>query len=208
MDGVIIDSEHLWTEAQIILLRRRNKEYDPNIKPKQIGRSQIEAVTILAQHHGLDEPIEALSRERLDIIRKLYGEVNFMPGFQELLEQAKALDYKRAIATGSPQELFNVVNAKLKLEERVGLCITVDRVMRAKPHPDIFLLAASEIGVAPQQCVVVEDAPNGILAAKAAGMYAIGIAGTVSREQLLQADEIVTNFSEIDLRKLRTYSRT
>ncbi len=205
MDGVILDSEPIWGEAETRLLAKRGKKYDSNIKPKLMGRSQLEAMTILAQHYQLDEPIEALSRERLEIVRSLYAQVNWMPGFLEFLEKVKTTDYKRAIATGTPQEIFNIANERLKLEERIGICITADQIARAKPHPDIFLLAANKLGLEPNTCAVIEDSPNGILAAKAAGMYTIGITTTTPRDQLY-ADEVVDAFAEIDLRRLRNYT--
>ncbi len=74
--------------------------------------------------------------------------------------------------------------------------------LRGKPFPDIFLEAARQINVNPKQCVVVEDTPNGILAAKRAGMYVIGITSTYSEKKLEKADFVISSFSELNLKLL------
>lgn len=68
---------------------------------------------------------------------------------------------------------------------------------RGKPHPDVFLCAAQKIGQEPRNCIVIEDAPKGIAAAKSAGMQAIGITTSVAKEHLTDADMVVAAFAEI-----------
>ena len=80
--------------------------------------------------------------------------------------------------------------------------MTAEDVSRTKPHPDIFLRAAQKLGLDPAECVVVEDAPNGILAAKAAGMRCLAVAQTFAEDKLTGADVVRPAMAEVSLGEL------
>lgn len=119
------------------------------------------------------------------------------PGVAELTTKLKKKNIPIAIVTaGRMERLEKTVDSSFL--ELFNVIITGDKTARGKPYPDPYLLGASKIGYAPKECIVVENAPLGIQAAKAAGAYCIAVASTMRPEHLREADKIVTEFSGIE----------
>jgi sugar-phosphatase len=168
LDGVLVDSQAAimrawhWWGAQNGLAREA-------IEAIPHGRPSHEVIGILAPH--LDAAAEALLVERAEV-EDTEGIVA-LPGAHELF----ALDEPIAVVTSGTLPL---ATARLR---HVGLAVppvlvTPERISRGKPDPEGYLLAASELGVAPSDCIVLEDAPAGIQAGRAAGMHVVGITTT------------------------------
>jgi HAD superfamily hydrolase (TIGR01509 family) len=203
-EGVIVDTEKVWDHGSTELLRRRGKVYDSKrTKPLLTGRSLPEGVRVMQEHYGFDGDPEVLARERLEIVRALFAEVAFMPGFLGFHARVRGR-FKIAVATAMHDELL------APLDLRLGLTRLFDGHVyhlahvggRSKPNPDIFLYAAERLGSPPESCLVLEDAPYGIEAARRAGMACIGLATTYPPEMLTAADRVVRTFDEIDLEDL------
>lgn len=201
-EGIVIDTETIWDKGQAIFLQRRGFVYDrERIKPLLTGRTLAEGVEVMKQAYRFDGDTEALARERADIVRELFmHETTFIDGFLPFFATVRGR-YKTCIATSMDQELLELVDQHLNLsalfENRI---YTLDKVgFRSKPNPDIFLYAAQQLESAPGNCVVIEDAPHGIDAAKRAGMCCIAISTTYDPGKLQQADLIVNAYTEIDL---------
>jgi HAD superfamily hydrolase (TIGR01509 family) len=203
MDGVIIDSEPLWSEAERQLLARRKLTYSEELKPLLMGLDSREAVRILKKHYDLDEPVEDLVHERNQIVRELvqqHGQP--IPHAVELIQQVRDGGVKTVVASSSPYALVELVVVKLGIGPLLDLVLCGDEVSRGKPAPDIYDTAAKTLGVAPECCLVVEDAPNGVRAAKAAGMRCLAITTGASQTELAAADQVVEDFRGLDLLKL------
>jgi HAD superfamily hydrolase (TIGR01509 family) len=203
MDGVVIDSEPLWSEAERQLLTRRNLTYSEELKPLLMGLDSREAVRILIKHYNLDESAEDLVHERNQLVSELiqkHGQP--IPRAIDLIRQARDAGVKTALASSSPYSLVELVVDKLKLGPLLDLVLSGDEVSRGKPAPDIYLAAAKRLGVAPECCLVIEDAPNGVRAAKAAGMCCVAITTGASRAELAAADQVVEDFRGLDLARL------
>ncbi|HNB57914.1 MAG TPA: HAD family phosphatase [bacterium] len=201
-EGIVIDTETIWDKGQAIFLQRRGFVYDrERIKPLLTGRTLAEGVEVMKQAYRFDGDTEALARERADIVRELFmHETTFIDGFLPFFATVRGR-YKTCIATSMDQELLELVDQHLNLsalfENRI---YTLDKVgFRSKPNPDIFLYAAQQLESSPENCVVIEDAPHGIDAAKRAGMRCIAISTTYDPGKLQQADLIVNAYTEIDL---------
>jgi beta-phosphoglucomutase len=201
-EGVVVDSEKLWDRGQEEFLRRRGIAYDrEKIKPLLAGRSMLEGVRILQAHYGFGGNVEALAKERVEIVKTLFAQkTEFIPGFESFYRRLPPT-FKTCIATVMPKELLDIVIAKLALREFFG-----DRIydpesegLPSKPEPDLFLYAAKQLRSSPTSCVVIEDSPNGLEAAKRANMFSIGIATTFKEDQLAQADLVVRSFADIPL---------
>ena len=201
-DGVVIDSEKIWDEAQAEFSRRRGLPYErAKLKPLMAGRSQAEAIEIFKKEYGLSEDAQSLAAERMELVKRGFEEgVEFMSGFREFFQRVRS-DYKTCIATSMPEELLAVVDGRLGLSKLFG-----DRIFsliavgyRSKPNPAIFLHAAKQLNAEPANCLVIEDAPHGVEAARRAGMKCIGLATTFDRQTLSRADRVVNSFAEIDL---------
>lgn len=203
LEGVIINSEPIWEEADTEFLRRRNIAYDiEEVKSMVMGRNLVDGARELQKAYGFEGDPEAMGRERREIARECFKQdVGFMPGFTEFFE-ATASKYPRAIATALERDFLATIDAKLHLSEMFDRHVysIEDIGFISKPNPDIFLCAAKHVGADPAECLVIEDAPNGVAAARAAGMRCAAITNTVSRERLADADQIVDKYSDILLR--------
>ncbi|MFA7238917.1 MAG: HAD family phosphatase [Sulfuricellaceae bacterium] len=201
-EGVIIDTETIWDKGQEEFLRRRGFVYDRSrIKHLLTGTSMQDGVMVLQKEYGFLGNIEAQAEERIAIVRDLFSsEVEFIPGFLEFFLKANQI-YKTSIATAMPSELLNLVDRRLHLSELFsGLVFTLADVnFRAKPNPDLFEYAAKKMEIPTNRCLVIEDAPHGIEAARKAGMKSIALATTYERTMLINsgADWIANSFAEI-----------
>ncbi len=202
-DGVVLDSETVWDRCEMEFLRRRGIAFDlARTKPLITGLGQRAGVLLLQEQYGVEGDPDVLVAERLEIIRGLFErEVRFTAGFPEFFEERVRGRYATCIATSMPEELFAVADRKLGIsrffDSRVYFPTHVGG--RAKPAPDLFLYAAGQLGAPPDRCLVIEDSPRGIEAARRAGMPVIGLATTHERELLREADRVVGSFDEIEL---------
>lgn len=200
-EGVAIDTEPIWDLAQKDLLARRGVAYDRSqVKHLIAGRSSEEGMEVLRQAYRLTEPAADLARERVDLMAALLAsQAAFIPGFLAFYERASAR-YRTALATSMDAHLLAAVDHRLGIRSLFGgRVFTSSDVARAKPWPDLFLLAARSLGVTPPRCIVIEDSPIGIEAARKAGMRSIGITTTFERGRLGAADAIVDRFEDIPL---------
>ena len=201
-EGVVIDTEAIWDKGQEIFLRRRGFVYDrERIKPLLTGRTLAEGAEIMKQAYSFEGDTETLAQERADVVRELFiHETSFINGFLQFYESVRSR-YKTCIATSMDRDLLKFVDQRLNLsalfENRI---YTLDKVgYRSKPNPDIFLYAAQQLGSSPKNCVVIEDAPHGIDAAKSADMWCIAITTTYDPGKLEKADFVVSAYTNIDL---------
>ncbi|MBP6367692.1 MAG: HAD family phosphatase [Nitrosomonas sp.] len=200
-EGIVIDTESIWDKGQEIFLQRRGFVYDrERIKPLLTGRTLAEGVEIMKQAYRFEGDTEALAQERADIVRGLLvHDTCFIEGFLQFYTSVRNR-YKTCIATAMDQNLLKLVDQRLNLSALFENKIyTLDKVgYRSKPNPDIFLYAAQQLGSLPESCVVIEDAPHGIDAAKRAGMRCIAISTTYDAGKLAKADFVVSAYAEID----------
>ena len=202
-DGVVLDSETIWDRCEEEFLRRRGIAFDlARTKPLITGLGQRAGVLLLQEQYGVEGDPDALVAERLEIIRGLFErEVCFTAGFPEFFEERVRGRYATCIATSMPEELFAVADRRLGISHFFGSRVYFPTHVggRAKPAPDLFLYAAGQLGVPPDRCLVIEDSPRGIEAARRAGMASIGLATTHGPELLRQADRVAASFAEIEL---------
>jgi len=204
-EGVVLDTESLWDRGQEVFLRRRGFVYDrERVKPLLTGRTMAEGVIIMQDIYGFEGNIQEQARERVEIVKDLFrNKARFMDGFLEFFSQVRK-EFKVAVATAMDEVILAEVELHLHLDELFsGHVYTLSQVeFRSKPNPDLFLLAARRLNSCPNSCVVIEDAPHGIEAARRAGMHNIGLATTYRPEQLNDADIVVKTFDEIDMARL------
>jgi beta-phosphoglucomutase len=200
-EGVVVDTEKLWDLSQDILLGNRGLVYDRDyLKPRMAGQTLLDGATLMVEYYALSETPVSVASERHTIIHELFEkEINFIRGFQEFMEWVQKTSLKYAIATAMNKTLMKKVESKLGLERYFGEHIyhIEDVGNKSKPAPDVFLLAAEKLAVEPKNCLVIEDAPHGIEAAKRAGMRSAGIVTTFRREFLHEADIIADDFDNI-----------
>lgn len=203
LDGVLLDTEPLYTEATRRIVSRFGRTFDWTVKSRMIGRPALEAAQILIEH--LDLPLDppALLAERAAVLASLLPDAEAMPGARELVGALAARRVPLAVATSSVRALVELELVRHRDWLRpVRVFVTGDdpRLVRGKPAPDIYLLAAADLGAEPACCVAVEDAPAGVEAARAAGMQVVAVPdrALVGREDLsTRATLVVDSLREL-----------
>jgi len=205
MDGVIIDSEPLWSDAEKQLLARRNLPYSPSLKTAMMGRDARGAVGYLIEHYSLADSLGELIEERNQLIAELFKEhLKAIPGALDLVRSVIAAGILTGLVSSSPKPLVELALEKLVTAGLFDLTLSGDQVVRGKPAPDIYITAAEKLGVKPEYCLVLEDAPHGVAAAKDAGMCCLAISTSVSVVELAMADKVVSGFEEVDVQVLQS----
>jgi HAD superfamily hydrolase (TIGR01509 family) len=171
LDGLLVDSETVSGEAMRSFLREYGHEMRPGTLEGALGRRMPEAIALLADsyrlHMPLDDLVAAFDQTRLNALR---GNIVAMPGAVSLLNWVRAAGLRVALATSSFRRHADVSLEEAGLQGRFDVEVTGDEVRHGKPEPDLFLLAATRLGVKPESCLVFEDAPAGLEAAARAGM--------------------------------------
>jgi pseudouridine-5'-monophosphatase len=176
MDGVLLDTERIYTQATQEIVGRWGKVFDWSVKADMIGRPALDSARHLVE--TLDLPIapEEYLREREHLFETLMPMAEARAGARELVEALATAGVAQAVATSSAHRLFEMKTTRHRdwfAAFALVVCGDDPRCRRGKPAPDIFLLAAADLGVRPADCVVVEDAPSGVAAARAAGMQVV-----------------------------------
>ena len=199
-DGVLVDSEPVINAAAIQGL----KEYGVTAQPEDflpyVGAGEDRYIGGVAEKYGL-----AYRTEMKDRVHEIYHaliqeKLRPHPGAVSVLEEMSRRPGKVALASSSDHVKIRAsLDAASIPRDAFDLIVSGEEVPHKKPSPDIYLETARRIGAEPADCVVIEDAVNGVMAAKAAGMVCVAVTNSFSREQLAEAgaDHVVCGLSEI-----------
>ncbi|MGE0128257.1 MAG: HAD family hydrolase [Blastocatellales bacterium] len=196
LDGTLIDSAHYHWEAWQAVMAVENFALTYDEYVADFGKRNDE---ILRGRLGADLPDEFVARVSLakeEAYRRLIRTkgLELLPGAERWLERLKAEGWLQALGTSAPRGNIDAVFAALGIEKFFDVVMSSEEVKAGKPSPDVFLVAAEKMGVAPEACVVIEDAPAGIEAARRAGMKSVGVLSTHSD---LDADWVVLRLTEL-----------
>jgi HAD superfamily hydrolase (TIGR01509 family) len=175
MDGLLIDSEPLWEEAAGDILERYGVSLTPAQYHLHTGLRTREFLTLWFAHFGIaPEHIEESERELVDlVIQKVSAQPKFLPGVPRILEFFRERGFRLGLASSSPMRLIRVVEQIGHLEPYFQVKTSAEFLPHGKPHPEVYLRCAGELGVSPLECIAFEDSFNGMIAAKAARMTCI-----------------------------------
>jgi HAD superfamily hydrolase (TIGR01509 family) len=181
MDGLLVDTEPLWSVAEAELAARHGAVWDAEIKARCIGTALPDAVPMMLDYFGVvhpsDDELDGAQKFLLGRMVELFAtELPLQPGALELVDALRSAGVPTALVSSSYRVLVDAVLAVVG-PHRFEFTLAGDEVSRTKPDPEPYLTAAEALGVPPARCVVFEDAPSGIAAAEAAGCLAIGIPG-------------------------------
>ncbi len=207
VDGVIADTEAVNARVSIKVFADLlgvegvvRKDFEAGL-----GRGAEEYVKAGAKVHGLElteEQIKKTTQLRQEYFLKILSREPLppFPGVLELMDKAmKDKNFRLAIATSGTLEKSRAVLEAAKVPYRKMVYINGDHVKNKKPDPELFLLAAERMGIEPANCVVIEDAPNGIQAAKAAGAKCIAVTNSTNAANLSEADLVCESLEQINL---------
>lgn len=207
VDGLIANTEPLNARVTIRVLEDMFglKGVKPEDFAAGIGRGAEAYTRVGAKAHGLDltdEQVAAAAalRERY-LVEAMHKEgIPIFPGVLELIAAAlQRSDFRLGIATSASGELARAMLEATGVPYRRMVCVDGEQVKRRKPDPEIFLLAARQMGIPPERCVVFEDAPSGVRAAKSAGAKCIAVTNSAPAEALSGADMIVDSLQRASL---------
>jgi HAD superfamily hydrolase (TIGR01509 family) len=204
MDGVLTDSEPLINEAAIAMFKEKGLTVQPDDFIPFIGAGEERYVGGVAEKYNFPLDPAAGKHRTYEIYFDLVPtKLETFPGVLELVETCRNAGLRVAVASSADRNKVAVNLQKIGLPiEAWDAVVSGELVEHKKPAPDIFLLAAKTLGVKPAECVVVEDAANGIQAAKAAGMRTVGVAHTLPAEHLRAADVVRDKISDVKITDL------
>ncbi len=173
MDGVIVESEHLWDQAREELVKEAGGRWGANAQTAMMGMASHEWSVYVRDELEVPLPAQEISERVVARLTELYRrELPLIDGATAAL-RAAAQEWPVAIASSSNRELIDLITELAGIADHLTATVSSEEAGRGKPAPDVFLHAAEALSAEPQHCVVVEDSANGIRAGVAAGMPVI-----------------------------------
>ena len=204
MDGVLVDSEALINAAAIAMFQEKGLLVQPDDFLPFVGAGEDRYIGGVAESYGFPLDVPAAKKRTYEIYLDLVPlRLEAFPGVPYLIHECRKAGLLLAVASSA-----DLIKVRANLE-KIDLplpfwdtVVTGEAVLNKKPSPAIFLTAAERLGVTPADCVVVEDAVNGLQAANAAGMRCVAVATTFPSEQLVEADAIRDSIADVLLSDL------
>ena len=200
MDGVLVVNMNFHEQAFYEFGKRYGKDINRDFFLNHISGSTNDAIMPKIFGSISTQDIQNFSSEKEVIYRELYEpHIKLAKGLEPFLDLLKGLHIPMAIASNAPPENILFILDMLGLEKYFTTTLNAYSVKNPKPAPDMFLKAAELLGAAPEKCIVFEDAPGGIRAAYKAGMKAVCILTSHSKEEFEKADLFVNDFEDENL---------
>ncbi|HET6884885.1 MAG TPA: HAD family phosphatase, partial [Rubrobacteraceae bacterium] len=200
LDGVIVDSEHVWDAAREALSRERGGGWHEDAQQDMMGMSSVEWSRYMHERLGLKDPPEEISAEVVRRLQATYREeLPLIDGATEAVARL-AGRWPLGLASSSNREIIDLVLELSGLDQFFEATVSSEEVQRGKPSPDVYLEAARRLGADPAGSAAVEDSRSGILSASAAGMRVVAIPNKrfpPDEEALAAADVIIPSINEL-----------
>jgi pseudouridine-5'-monophosphatase len=203
MDGLLLDTEPLYTKAHQIVAARYGKVFDWTVKSKMIGLPAQDSARVMIGLLQLPLSVNEYLEFREPLLEDLFPRAEPMPGAVRLTSHLHRMTVPQAVATSSNRHHFDLKTSHHKQWFSIFECIVLGDdpdIKWGKPNPDIFLLTAERLGADPEQCLVIEDSPAGIEAARAAGMFTVAIPDpNMDDAGYSNAHQIIRSLNDFDL---------
>ena len=202
LDGTLVDSMWMWRDIDIEYLGRFGILLPETLQKDISGMSFSETAVYFKETFQIPDSLEQIKKDWNDMaFYKYTHEVPLKPGALKFLQRMKELGIRTGIATSNSKELVEAVVESLHIAEYLDEIHTSCEVAKGKPAPDIYLLVAECLQVSPEQCLVFEDIPEGILAGKRAGMKTCAVEDAFSLEMTEEkkelADYYIAHYDEV-----------
>lgn len=194
LDGLMVNTEELYEEVGSELLRKRGCQFTGDLLDAMMGRRTPVAMQIMIDWHQLDVTVPQLEAESDEIFPAILDRsLAPMPGLADLLRSLENAGIPQAVATSSKRSFVEDVLTRLDLLPHFEFLLTAGDVTRGKPEPEIYLKACAQLGLPPQQVMVLEDSENGCKAAIAAGTFAVAVPGFHSRQHSFSGTRFIAH---------------
>ncbi len=206
MDGVIIDSEPMHVKIETNLFEKLGVEIQKSDHESYIGMPIEDLWTKVKNDFNLTNDVEELMENHRQEIYNYMSSTDLpvLPNVKKIITEVHEQNLKLAVASSSPKEIINLVVERLELKNSFNFLISGEEVTKGKPDPEIFIEAAKQLSVSPEECLVIEDSKNGVIAAKESGMKCIGFQNINSGSQdLSKADDIIDSMEKLTLTRIK-----
>jgi beta-phosphoglucomutase family hydrolase len=199
MDGTVVDTTRIEYDAwkQIFDEQQVDFPYEEYIQVLGAKGAEIVKERIDMNEDQIEELLEKKETYLKQLVEK--NGLQLIPDVEKVLREIRKLNLKMALATGSSQEKLDFILERFQIRQYFDVFVTADDVENGKPDPEVFLKAAEKLNVPPQECVVMEDASNGVEAAKNAHMTCIAITSTRGKDQLEKADLVIDHYKDLSI---------
>lgn len=200
MDGVILDSEPLYQEIQQRFFAELGFTVSTTEYNGFIGLGMRSMWEYLKKKHRLQISLDELIAKNNKKIFQTFSQIESLktnPNLISFLEKLKKHGIILALASSTQRTIVDIILKKLQITHHFDFLLGGNEVPKGKPAPDIFLLSAKKMKLPAENCLVIEDSKNGVLAAKRADMFCVGYQNSKDQD-LSQADLLVNDFSEIN----------
>ena len=200
LDGVLVDSASLHLAAWQAIAKERGLEFTEQDFYSTFGLRSPDIIQRVLGDFPRQQ-VEAMTRRKEQLFRALVkdGYLHPLPGACMVVNALAARNVRQAVATSAPRRNVDMVLDHMNLSGCFQALVSGEDVSAGKPEPEVFLKAAQRLRIPPEKCVVIEDAPDGVLAAKRAGMRAVAVTTSHRAEELHQADLVLETLEQIDL---------
>jgi beta-phosphoglucomutase len=204
MDGVLADTGPIHFNSWAKMAKEQAKmDFSREFFEETFGQQSIPITRKLVG----PEIDQALVVEWANLKEQYYREMvkdklEPLPGAIDLIKNLKVMGFKLAVGSSGPKENVELLLTTLKIKPYFDVIITAEDVKIGKPAPDVFLIIAKRLNINPEYCLVIEDAPVGIKAAKEANMCSIALTTTHTKDELFDADFIANDLSEVKVEEI------
>lgn len=202
MDGLLVDSERLWFEVEKEIMARLGGEWRDEDQAALVGGSMARTVTFMLERSGSALAPSVVARWLLDgMVDRLRDEVPLCAGAEKLLDEVQGAGVPMALVSSAFRVLVDAALDGLG-RDRFDVIVAGDEVVRTKPDSEPYATAARHLGVRPRNCVALEDSPNGLASAEAAGCVTVAVPSVVPVPEA-PGRTIVRSLRDVDLARLR-----
>jgi pseudouridine-5'-monophosphatase len=202
-DGLLLDTEPFYTKAHEIIAGRYGKVFDWSVKSKMIGLRAEDSATVMLGALQLPMSVKEYLEARKHLLEEMFPNAEPMPGAVNLTRHLHRAAIPQAVATSSDLHYFEIKITRHREWFRIFQCVVTGddpEIAHGKPAPDIFLVTAKRLQADPSSCLVFEDSPAGVDAARAAGMYVVAVPDPhMDLGAYRNAHQVIRNLNELDL---------
>lgn len=207
LDGTLVDSLSIWKDIDIAFLGKRGITSPEGLQKDLGGLSMYETGEYMKRRFSLSETVEEMMEEWNDMAYDAYRySIGLKEGAEDFLCFLKDNAFPTGLATSNSRRLVEAAFEKNHLHNYIDIIISSDEVKRGKPAPDVYLECAKRLGVKPDKCLVFEDHPDGIQAAKNAGMMVVAVDDSFTAEEVPEkkrlSDLFISDYNGFDRGRL------
>lgn len=204
MDGVLVDNFKYHQKAWKMFCSEHGLDFDRAFRSRVFGGTNKDHLETFFGRPLDPNEVRTFEAQKEALYRTLYAPyICPVPGVLDFLEEIKRKGIPCALATSSPSENVHFVLEKTQTRGYFPVVCDASSITRGKPYPDIFVEAASRLGMSPDRCIVFEDSLNGIEAAKRSGARVVALLTTHPSTELPEVDRVIENFENLELRSLQ-----